>query len=429
MLNSRDNLLPGAAAVVGRFFRTLAEHGEHWTAPSQASFDAAAKSEPTLHTLLKTLEVHAPGVALGAGREARRAWYARRPKKGTPRRKGPSPLPEEAPREWPDSWRALYPGLRTAQIKPSSKRRYVASLNRLSEVLERTDALPEPGFYMAWCCYEELAGQGIKARTIGGYLDAVNALAKHGGLDKADRAGLVRVRTHVGRLGDLEGMEKVDRIRAFVENGAFEMIAQAIVDLHDLADTAPGWTSAAEHARQTAAVLAVVMNTPARTGDVAAWRLGHELIRHASGDWELAWTQEKTDNDADFGIMWPEVGAILDALILAGRPDRLVLRRYESLEGMNWLTLRDEGFASRWPSDQVTRTLGIPLHDVRTISADYLRWHDPQTAADTIQALLGHCTRKAGESYRAMTEGEAAAREWARMRKSIAKSEGRNLRA
>lgn len=375
--------------------------------------------------MLTTLTEHAPGVALGPGRETRRAWYERRPGKGAPRRRGPSPLPKEAPQGWPEVWRGLYPGLRAAPIKTSSKRRYIASLNRLADALAGTDAPPEPGFYAAWCCYEDLAGQGITARTIGGYLDALNALAKHGGRDKPARAGLIRVRTYVGRLANLEEKEKVNRIRTFVERGGFETIAQAIAGLRDVADAAPGWTATAERARQTAAVLAVAMNAPARTGDVAAWRLGHDLRRHPGGDWELVWTQEKTGNDADFGLLWPEIAAILDDLILAGRPDRLIFLRYEELVGMNWLTLREEGFASRWPSEQVKTVIGIPLQDVRTIAADYLRWHDPETAAATVQALLGHRTRRAGDSYRAMTEGEAAARDWVRMRRGIARSNGK----
>src|SRR5688572_17505894 len=75
-----DRLQPGAAAVVGRFFGILAQRGEPFAAPSRAAFDAAAGSEATLATLLRALAAHAPQVCLAGGREARKAWYARRPR-------------------------------------------------------------------------------------------------------------------------------------------------------------------------------------------------------------------------------------------------------------------------------------------------------------------------------------------------------------
>lgn len=429
MIAAADTLRPGAAAVVGRFFAVLAERGEHWTAPSRASFDAAAQSEATLHTLIKTLESFAPQVVLSPGREARKAWYARRPKPGARRRKGAAPIAATAPAHWPQPWRDLYPGLRDARISPSSIRRYIASINRCAEALHGTDAPPDLGFYSVWCVFESLRDADLKHGTIASYIDGLNALALHGGRNKAARAGLIQIRVHVGRLAELEESDKIDRIRNFVEGGGFETIARTVRNLRDAADAAPDWTAPAERARQTAAILAVAMNAPARTGDVAAWILGRDLIRHPSGDWELAWTQEKTGREADFGVLWPEVCELLDDLILAGRPDRLVLHRYREVQGMNWLTLGPEAPASRWPSEQAKRELGIPLHDLRTVAADYLRWHDPATAAATIQALLGHGSQKAGERYHAMTEGEAATRDWAAMRAEISRTDGRSLAA
>src|SRR5690606_5371348 len=122
-----DRLEPGAAAVVGRFFAILAQRGEPVAAPSRASFNAAAASEPTLATLLRTLQAHAPEVCLAAGRDARKAWYRKRPKSGTPRRRGRAPLPPQAPASWPIEWALLYPRLLAAPIKETSRRRYVDS--------------------------------------------------------------------------------------------------------------------------------------------------------------------------------------------------------------------------------------------------------------------------------------------------------------
>ena len=424
MLAARDVLRPGAASVVGRLFQIVAERNEHWTAPSRASFDAAATSESTLQTLLATLTAYAPQVALGPGREARREWYARRPRRGVGRRRGPAPIPQTAPAAWPVVWQGLYPGLRDAPIKESSIRRHIASVDRLAQVLPKTSAPAEPGFYTAWCLGDQLSDEGLSHGTIAGYLDGLSALAMHGGRSKVERAGLVQVRVWHQRASHLQEKSKVDRIRGFVEDGGYMRIAEAVRDLREVAASAPGWSAEAEQARQRAAVLGVVLNAPARTGDVAAWRIGQELVRHLSGDWELKWTQQKTGEAVDFEVLWPEISALLDEHILGDRPARLAPLRYNELLGCNWLTLTDVAPAPRWPSEQARRALGLPLHDLRTIVADHLRWHDPTKAPDTIQALLGHGTRKAGDAYRAGSEGEASARDWAAMRNAIATSGG-----
>lgn len=62
----------------------------------------------------------------------------------------------------------------------------------------------------------------------------------------------------------------------------------------------------------------------------------------------------------------------------------------------------------------------MPLHDLRTLSADYLRLNDPVTAANLITTHLGHGSGEAERAYRAIAEGDAAAQSWMRMRRTIA---------
>jgi len=63
--------------------------------------------------------------------------------------------------------------------------------------------------------------------------------------------------------------------------------------------------------------------------------------------------------------------------------------------------------------------IGVPLHDLRTLSADYLRRHDPYTAVQVITAHLGHKCGESAKDYKAESEGDAATGDWLRMREKI----------
>jgi len=54
-----------------------------------------------------------------------------------------------------------------------------------------------------------------------------------------------------------------------------------------------------------------------------------------------------------------------------------------------WLT-HDEGRDRRCVSHLVKQTIGMPLHAICTLSADYLRRHDPEHDPDIAGTLLGH---------------------------------------
>ncbi len=414
-----DQLEPGAAAVVGRFFAILAQRGEPVAAPSRASFDAAAASEATLATLLRTLQVHASEVCLAAGREARKAWYAKRPKSGTPRRRGRAPLPSVAPTSWPIEWALLYPRLLAAPIKETSRRRYVDSVNRLAAILP-PDVEPDWSRFMACSLFEALVGRGEHPRTICTYLDGLIGLGLHGGVGDTKLAGLREMRAVAAVRARRVDKKKVGRIADMTERGGFAVIGEAIGRLRSDAEGLPAWSAAAERLRRAAAILAVEINAFGRTGDVAAWRLGADLVREPWGAWRLGWEQGKTSRDQDVGELWPEVGEVLDELILGGRPRRYAGLRYAELSGRNWLTHAEEAFAAKHPSQLVNEAIGVPLHDLRTLIADLLRRIDPARARDLIASMLGHASTASGEEYRGECEGDWATQQWQKMRSEIA---------
>jgi hypothetical protein len=413
-----ERIEPGAAAVVGRFFAGLAQRGEPIAAPSRASFDAAAASEATLATLIRTLQKYAPEVCLAGGREARKAWYSKRPRAGVPRRRGRAPLPTQAPVSWPVEWAMLYPKLLQAPIRESSRRRYVDSINQLAAVLS-AEVAPDWSRFMACALFEALVDRGEHPRTIANYLEDLICLGLHGKAGDARLAGLREMRAVAAVRARRVDKKKIDRIAGLAEQGGFMAIAETIARLRSDAEELPAWSAAADRLRRAAAILAVEINAYGRTGDVAAWRLGIDLVREPWGGWRLAWSQGKTSGDQDVGELWPEVSEVLDEFILGGRPRRYATLRYTELAGCNWLTQAEKAFASRTPSQLVRETIGLPLHDLRTLIADLLRRVDPARARDLVRAILGHASTAAGEAYRAECEGDQAAREWQGMRRQI----------
>lgn len=421
MIEDRANIEPGGAAVLGRFFTVVNERREPEDVPSQHSFRAAAASESTLATLLRTLTRYAPHVSTAAARDIRAEWYARRPRRpsNTGRQNSDAhPLITT----WPATWRAMYPALMQARIKDSSKKRYLASISRCAQFVHTGSAKDELNFYNAWCLSQALRANDpdIKPITLSNYLQALIALGKYGGLDPEALDGIRYWRDALKDQARTGEKRKIEPINDLMSKGGFDYIAARIGELRSEAHLLPDHASRKELLLQTAAICAVDMNKPARTGDMASWCFGDDLRRELDGSWHLAWRQEKTGRVTEAGELWPEIGEILDELVLGGRPSRFIHMRYRELLGMNWLTLTECARPSKWPSERIKVTIGVPSHDLRTLAADYMRRYDPENAANVISAHLGHASKEAGVGYSALCEGDAAARGWLKDRKLLA---------
>lgn len=426
LMGCRGDLPAGAIPAVGRFFRHLAERGEHPSAPSRATFEAACGNESALGLLLRVLGKHAPSVCLAEGRTLRREYYRKRPggTKHAPPSSGRRPSPASpAPRNWPGAWLALLPGLRAAPVKNSSINRHIESVNRCAAMLPFLKCPPRLGWLLTWELAQEMQKSdaetgrtAVSARTAATYIGGLVGLGLHGGLNENALNGMRATQTHLQRQGRRLSKKKDPRIEKLYAQGGYEEIMRILLRKLEEAEALPAWTARAETARATAAILAVCMNDPARTGDVAVWMLGEELARDPSGRWQLRWRQGKTGYCKEAGALWPEIGAVLDAHILGGRPRRHVQRRFEDLRGCNWLSFAAEPYAHRWPSEKVKDAIGVPLHDLRTLAADYLRMHDPVSAPRIVAILLGHRTQEAGREYRALCAETAAQRGWQEIR-------------
>ena len=435
LMGGRDDLPSGAITVVGRFFRGLADRGEDPSAPSRATFEAVCGNESALGLLLRVLGEHAPSVCLAEGRALRREYYRKRPggtkhpSRGSDRHVSPG---GPAPRNWPVVWLALLPGLRAAPIRDSSINRHIHSVNRCAAILPSLGCPPRLGWLLAWelarkvqKAQADIDQPAVTARTAATYIGGLVSLGLHGGLDADALNGMRAVQAHLQRQGRRVQKKKESRIEALYAAGGYEEIMRVLLSEIEKADALPAWTAGAEAARATAAVLAVCMNDPARTGDVAAWTLGEELVREPVGRWHLRWRQGKTGHWKEAGALWAEIGAVLDEHILGGRPRRHAQRRFEELRGCNWLSFADEAYASRWPSEKVRNAIGVPLHDLRTLAADYLRMHDPVAAPRIVSVLLGHRSQHAGDEYRALCAETAAQRGWREIRAVHARGAGR----
>tara|TARA_R100000322_G_scaffold167677_1_gene135992 strand:- start:1454 stop:2821 length:1368 start_codon:yes stop_codon:yes gene_type:complete len=426
LMARREDLPAGAITAVGRFFRLLVERGEHPSAPSRATFEAACANESALSLLLRMLDEHVPSVCLAEGRTLRREYYRKRPggtkhsSRNVSRQASPS---GPTPRNWPGAWLALLPGLRAAPIKDSSIARHISSVNRCAAMLPSLRCPPRLGWLLAWEVAQavqtgddDTGRAGVTARTAATYIGGLVSLGLHGGLAEEALDGMRSVQAHLQRQGRRVAKKKDARIEELYAKGGYDEIVRVLLSKLEEADALPAWRAEAEAARATAAILAVCTNDPARTGDVASWTLGEALVRDPVGRWRLRWRQGKTGHWKEAGELWPEIGAVLDEHILGGRPRRHAQRRFEELRGCNWLSFTQKPYASRWPSETVKDAMGVPLHDLRTLAADYLRLHDPVAAPRIVAVLLGHRTQEAGGEYRVLCAETAAQREWREIR-------------
>lgn len=422
MVEDAPNLAPGAARVMGRFWSAVRAARGNPSMPAAEAYRAAAASESTFRCLLRALSRYAPHVSTAPARLVSDEWYARRRK---PAGKSASKAEKPVGASWPEEWGRMKSGLLAAPIRGSSKKRYIASIDRCATLVAEGLASEKLGFITACELSDAFVfhpddTRRVKPVTAANYIEGLIALGARGGVAEESLAAM---RVILGDLRDqaaLAEKNKHERLSALMERGGYAHVADRIGELRARAHDLPAHSAARRRCMQQAVVCAVILNKPPRKGDLVQWRFGEQIVRDVDGTWRAGWEQQKTGRCTETGALWPEISEILDEWILGGRPDRLVHLRYRELLGRHWLTLEDSEPYRDLPSQLTKAAVGVPSHDLRTLAADYMRRHDPARAADVIATHLGHGTRKAGEAYRADCEGAAAQAIWQAARATIA---------
>lgn len=419
MARAPAEVAPGAIDVMERFYAQLRRARQGYDCPPRACFDAAAVSEPTLATLLRTLERFVPAMSLAEGRAARKAWYRRRGGAARRQARGPLPLAEAGPPAcWPKSWHPAHARLVTESPKESTARRHIASLNRCAAELDKLGLTPTPDRFRALMLGEAFGAQGLSPRTVRNYLGAFLRLAQCLDADRETLEGLGDIFAVWKARGGRAVKQKDLKLEAFAEEGGtwHGLLDQALSLCADL-EAAPGsWRAAAERARLQAVVLLIALNTIARTGDIAAWQFGRELKRRDDGSWSLRYRCIKTGQPVKYSRLWPETHAALDALLLAGRPERMLAERYAALDGRNWMRQTRKPVPAKYPSQLIKEIAKVSAHPLRTLAADVLRRIDPGESPKKISTWLGHRDPRSQEEYRLDGEGIAQSEAWARER-------------
>ncbi|RKF13521.1 hypothetical protein D6850_14630 [Roseovarius spongiae] len=422
MIEDAPNLAAGAAHVMGRFWTAVRDSRGNSLMPAAEAYRAAAASETTFRCLLRTLAAYAPHVSTAPARIVSDEWYARRRK---PAARVVSKAETAVGENWPTAWRRMKPKLVASPIRPSTRKRYLASIDRCAALVAEGLASHKHGFITACELSEAFLfhpdkDRRVKPVTAANYIEGLIALGAKSGVAEESLSAMQVITRDLRDQAALDEKNKYERISELMERGGYAHVADKIRELRERAHDLPAHSAARRRCMQQAVVCAVIVNKPPRKGDLVSWRFGNQIVRDVDGTWRAEWEQEKTGASTETGAIWPEICEILDEWILDGRPDRLVHVRYQGLVGRNWLTLDDREPYRNLPTELTRAAIGVPSHDLRTLAADYMRRHNPAHAADVIAAHLGHGTRQAGEAYRAECEGAAAQAIWEKARMTIA---------
>lgn len=424
MSRTPESIEPGAITVMNRFYEVLRRHRQEHDCPPRACFDQAAKSEPTLGTLLRALERFAPDLNLAEGRVARKAWYRRRKRApAKPAATANSATRAGPPAQWPLAWHPAHVRLFAESSKESTAKRHVSSLNRCAEELARLGLTPIPDRFRALVLGETFSAQGLSPRTVRNYLGAFVRLAQCLDADQGTLDGLSNILEIWVARAARAPKHKDLKLDTFAEGGgSWHGLLDEALDLCADIDAAGGsWRASDERARLQACVLLIALNTNARTGDIAAWRLGEELKRREDGSWSLRYLSIKKGYRVKFSRLWPETHAALDTLLLAGRPSRMLAQRYDKLQGCSWMRHTRKPVPAKYPSALIKEIATVSAHPLRTLAADVLRRIDPGKSPRKIATWLGHHDPRSQEDYTVAALGRAQSDTWGKDRAAIRK--------
>ncbi len=252
----------------------------------------------------------------------------------------------------------------------------------------------------------------VSTRTVADYLERVQMFADRGDLLGDDAAETLS--ELVGALREDAAEQepgKRAQLRRFREQFTLTDILNRALSLSIEAAVAPDGTAEAERKRRTALILALLVNSGDRQGDLCRLTIGEHLVRSDEGLWSIQIQQAKTGRWKDLGPLWALTSALIDSHILAGRPDWQIHKRVHTLHRRNLLSLADTPFHSYFAAVALKKEFGVSGHLIRTLITDLLRNERPD-AAWAAQEMLGHSSRWMQNTYQSEFRAAASIKQW-----------------
>ena len=392
-------------------------------------FKVLSSSRTAHRTLLAALRKFVPEVPLAAARPTSQHWdhwlnsrYNQKLKK--PRK---STRVAHAPKYWPKAWQSAIPALdqavrvdgqRLRKLAPKTKAAVIQAVGMLAAARfwaqERgveLDASFPAELFEAFTRFMLLEREA-SARTVADYLERIRMFTARG--DLLTPIAQNAISELIGALRD-ESAEheptKHAKVRAFKEQFSLADVLSRALELAVEADMAPDGSVDAERKRRNALILALLVNTGDRQGDLSNIVIGEHLIRGEDGLWSIRVRQSKTRRNKDLGTLWHFTSALIDAHLLGGRPKWQIENQVRGFIGHNLLSLSNVPLHIYYPTKVLRKEFGISGHLVRTLITDLLRNERPD-AAWAAQEMLGHSNTWMQNTYRTEFRVTASVKRW-----------------
>lgn len=401
-----------------------------------------------LRTLLWSLATFCPEAPLAAASEVIKEWdrWLNSRYNAKPTKTRNSCRVAVLPEEWPEVWRAGIPNLdrsmrvgeiRYRRLSPKGRASVIQAVGMMAAARDWAatkdvslgEAINEDlievfarfllsGREHRACGSDGTPGRGVTPRSAADYLERVRAYVTRSRL--IDETGYTTLAEIIGALRE-EATEtdpgKREKVRAFRRKSTLADVVLHAIALAGEAEAFPGHSEAAARRRRDAVVLALLVNTGDRQGDLSRHRIGIDLVRNADGLWETAFRQAKSGRLKDNGSLWRITSQMIDTHILGDRPEWVLPDRLSELHGMNLVSLRSEGLGLYYPSRVLRGAFGISGHLVRTLIVDAIRV-SRQTRHGSLSSCWvtgrARCRKSTGSTSASSRQSDSTMRLWRR---------------
>lgn len=419
----------GMPKSLEKFYAHLEEMGRSPDQVTPEDFQVLSSSRTSHRVLLTALRKYAPDVPLAAARSITQHWDHWLNSTYNTKSKKPkiSTRIALAPEDWPEAWQQAVSlldqvtrvsGQRFRALAPKTRDAVVQAVGMLATARVwaqargvELDETFSPDLFEAFTRFMLLERE-VSSRTVADYLERIRILADRGQLLGLE-ARLV-LTDLIGSLRDDAADQepgKRAKIRAFRDEFTLADLLKRALSLAVEADAAPDGSAEAERKRRRAMILALLVNTGDRQGDLSQLTIGEHVRRSEAGFWGIQIRQAKTGRQKDLGSLWPLTGALVDAHILAGRPSWQIGDCVQDVTGCNLLSLSEGPFHSYYATTVLREEFGISGHLVRTLITDLIRTERPD-AAWAAQEMLGHSNKWMQATYQSDFRATASIREW-----------------